>query len=54
MNQIINKPLITGDKAMPEMHLRQSCLHRVLVDNLQKTKKRLQKFKETRDSRYIY
>ena len=38
MNDIVNKFLLAGDKFMPEMHLRQPNLHRVLVDRCQKTK----------------
>ena len=54
MNDIINKFLLAGDKFMPEMHLRQLNLPTVLVDHLLKTKKKIQKFKETGDSRCVY
>ena len=43
MNEIVNKFLLAGDKLMPEMHLR-----------LDLSNDRIQKFKETRDSQYIY
>ena len=46
MNEIVNKFLLTGDKFMPEMHLGESAFT--------KDKERIQKFKETRDSTYIY
>ena len=46
MNDIINKFLLAGDKFMPEMHIRQP--------EFTKNKERIQKFKQTGDSRYIY
>ena len=50
MNEIVNTFLIAGDKIMLQMHLRSlRDLHIVLVDRLQKNKKRTQKFKETGD-----
>ena len=39
MNEIVNKFLLTGDKFVPEMHLRHLVLLIVLVVHLQKTKK---------------
>ena len=51
MNDIINKFLLAEDKFMPEMHLRQP------VDAcgpFSKNKERIQKFKQTGDSRYFY
>ena len=53
MNEIVSKFLLEGDKFVPEMYKDSLDLHRVLVDHLQK-KKRMQKFKEARDLRYIY
>ena len=53
MNKLVKKLLLAGDKCMPEMHSRQS-LRIVLVDDLQKNKEKIQKFKETRDSLNIY
>ena len=41
MNNIINKFLLTGDKVMPEMHLKQPGFTAVLVDYLPKIKKEL-------------
>ena len=54
MNEIINKFLLAGDKFMPEIHLRQLNLHIVLVVHLLKNKKRIKKFKEIGNSRYMY
>ena len=54
MNEIVNKFLLAGDRFMAEMHLRQPDLRIVLVDQLQKIKNELKKFKEAGDSRYIY
>ena len=34
MNKIINKFLLTGDKFMPELHLKQPAFFIVLVDHL--------------------
>ena len=45
---MVNKFLLTGDKFMSEMHLRPFC------GPFTKNKERIQKFKETGDSRYIY
>ena len=54
MNEIVNKFLLAGDRFMAEMHLRQPDLRIVLVDQLQKIKNELKRFKEAGDSRYIY
>ena len=61
MNEIINKFLLAGDKIMPEMHLRQSVrgvLHAGFTYSacgpFTKNKERIQKFKETGDTNYIY
>ena len=57
MNEIVINFLLAGDKFMLEMHLRLDLsldLNIVLVDHLHKNKERIQKFKETGDSRYIY
>ena len=51
MNEIVNKFLLARDKFMFET-LNTACSI-VLVDHLLKTNK-IQKFKETEDSRYIY
>ena len=54
MNDIINKFLLSVDKFMPEMHLRQSQFTYSACEPFTKNKERIQKFKETGDSRYIH
>ena len=54
MNDIINKFLLTGDKFTPEMHLRQPGFTYSACGPFKKSKERIQKFKQTGDSRYIY
>ena len=54
MNEIVNKFLLPGDKFMPESHLRQPEFTQTACGPFTKTKERIQKFKETGDSRYIY
>ena len=54
MNNIINKFLLAGDKFMPEMHLRQPQFTYSACGPFTKHKKRIQKFKETGDTNYIY
>ena len=54
MNDIINKFLLAGDKFMPEMHLRKPGFTYSACGRFSKNKERIQKFKKTGDSRYIY
>ena len=54
MNDIINKFLLAADKLMPEMHLRQPRFTYSACRPSTKNKERIQKFKQTGDSRYIY
>ena len=54
MNEIINKFLLVGDKFMPEMHLKQPGFTYSACGPFAKNKERIQKFKETRDTSYIY
>ena len=54
MNDIINKFLLAGDKFMPEMHLRQPGFTYRACGPFTKNRERIQKFKQTGDSRYIY
>ena len=54
MNDIINKLLLAGDKFMPEMHLIQPGFTYSACGPFTKNKERIQKFKQTGDSRYIY
>ena len=51
---IINKFLLAGDKFMPEMHLRQPGFTYSACGPFTKNKEKIQKFKQTGDSRYIY
>ena len=54
MNNIINKFLLAGDTFMPEMHLRQPQFTYSACGPFTKCKQRIQKFKETGDTKYIY
>ena len=54
MDEIVNKFLLAGDKFMPEMHLRQSQFAYSACGLFTKNKERIQKFKETGDTSYIY
>ena len=53
MNNVINKFLLVGDKFMPEIHLTTSIYLQCLW-TFTKHKQRIQKFKETGDTNYIY
>ena len=54
MNEIVNKFLLAGDKFMPEMHLKQPGFTQSVCGSFTKHKERIQKFKETGDTSYIY
>ena len=54
MNNVINKFLLAGDKFMPEMHLRQPQFTYSACGPFTKHKQRIQKFKDTGDTNYIY
>ena len=54
MNKVVNKFLLSGDKFMPEIHLKQPGLTYSACRPFIKNKERIQKFKETRDTCYIY
>ena len=54
MNNVINKFLLAGGKFMPEMHLRQSQFTYSACEPFTKHKQRIQKFKKTGDTNYIY
>ena len=54
MNEIVNKFLLVGDKFMPEIHLRQPGFTNSACGPFTKNKKRIQQFKETGDTSYIY
>ena len=54
MNDIINKLLLTGDKFMSKMHLKQPVFTYSACGPFTKNRERVQKFKETGDSGDIY
>ena len=54
MNNIINTFLLAGDKFMPEMQLIQPQFTYSACGPFTKHKQRIQKFKETGDTNYIY
>ena len=54
MNKIVDKFLLAGDKFMSEMHLKQTGFMYSAFGLFTKDKERIQKVKETEDSRYIY
>ena len=54
MNEIVNKFLLAGDKCMPEMHLKQPGFTLSACGPFTKNKEKIQEFKETGDTSYIY
>ena len=54
MNDIVNKLLLAGDKFTPEMHLRQPQYVYSACGPFTKNKERIQIFKETGDTSYIF
>ena len=54
MNEMVNKLLLAGDKFMPEMHLGQAQFVYSACGLFAKNKERIQKFKGTGDTSYIY
>ena len=54
MNEIVNKFLLAGDKFMPEMNLKQPGFTYSACGPFTKSKERIEKFKETGDTSYIY
>ena len=54
MNEVINKFLLAVDKFMPEMHLKQPGFTYSACGRFTKYKERIQKFKETGDTSYVY
>ena len=54
MNEIVNKFLLAGDKFMPEMHLKQLGFTYSSYGPFTENKERIQKFKVTGDTNYIY
>ena len=54
MNEIVNAFLLVRDKYMPEMHLRQPEFTYSARGPFTKNKERIQRFKETGETSYIY
>ena len=54
MNKIINKFLLAGDKFMFKMYLKQPEFTYSACEPFTKNKERIQKFKDTGNSRYMY
>ena len=54
MNEIVNKFLLTRDKFMPELHLKQSGFTFSAYEPLTKYRERIQKFEENGDLNYTY
>ena len=53
-SNVINKFLVVGDKFMPEIHLRQPQFTYSACGPFTKHEQRIQKFKETGDTNYVY
>ena len=54
MNEIFNKLLLAGDKFLPEMHLKEPVFTYSACGPFTKSKERIQKSKETGDTKYIH
>ena len=54
MNEIVNEFLLAGDKFIPGMHLKQPGITYCACGPFTKNKKRIEKFKEKGDIKYIY
>ena len=54
MNNTINKPLLAGDKFMPEIYLRQPQFTYSTCGPFTKHEQRIQKVRKTGDTNYIY
>ena len=54
MNEIVNQFFLAREKFMPEMHLKQPWLPYSACGSFTKNKERIQKFKDTGDTSYIY
>ena len=54
MNEIVNTFSLAGDKFLTEMHLKQGGFTYSACGPFTKNKERIQKFKETGDTIYIY
>ena len=54
MKEIVNKFLLTGDKFMPEVHLKQPGFTYNACGLFTKNKEKIQKFMQTRNTNYNY
>ena len=54
MNEIVNKFLLTGDKFVPEIHLKQPGFTYSACGPLTKNKERIEKFMQTGNKDFIY
>ena len=54
MNEIVNTFLLTGDKFMPEMHLKQPGFTYSACGPFTKNKERIEKFMQTGNTDFIY
>ena len=54
MNEIVNKLLVTGDRFMPEMHLKQPGFTYSACRLFIKEKERFEKFMQTGNTDFIY
>ena len=54
MNEIVNTFLLTGDKFMPEMHLKQPGFTYSTCGQFTKNKERIEKFMQTGNTDFIY
>ena len=54
MNKIINRYLLTGDKFMPELHLKQPGFTYIACGPFTKHHERIKKFRETGNLKDLY
>ena len=54
MNKIFNKLLLTGDKFMPELHLKHPGFTQSTCGPFTKHRERIQKFRETGNLKHLY
>ena len=54
MNEIVNMLLLVGDKFMPEMHLKRRGFTYSACGSFTRSKERIEKFMQTRNTDFIY
>ena len=54
INEMVNTFLLAGNKFMHQIHLKQPAFTHSACGPFNRNKKRIQKFKETGDTKYIY